>query len=143
MLRVNGSGKLGTRPNPHKARLAISKSNRTISKRIHNVPIPRIFQQNTRGLKSHSALMEIIDFMRCRNGFSLDLQETWRVGKEEFTKNNFNFLGSGLDTQHGRGSCGVGILLSPAATATWKASGPCCLHDDFGPRCYRCADACP
>ena len=72
--------------------------------------------------------------MRCRNVFSLGLQETWRVGKEEFTGNNSTFLGSGPNAQHGRGSCGVGIRLSPVATTAWKASGPGSLHNDFGPR---------
>ena len=108
-LRVNGSGKLGTRSSPRHARTGSSKSNRTIFSRIHTVPIHHIFQQNARGLKSHSALTEIIDSMRCRNGFSLDLQETRRVDEEEFPENNYAFLGSGSDAQHGRGSCGVGI----------------------------------
>ena len=134
MLRVNGSRKFGTRPNPHQARPGNSKLNRTNSRRIHTVPIHHIFQQNARGLKSQSALTEIIDSMRCRKGFSLGLQETLRVGKEEFTENKYTFLGSGHDAQHGRGSCGVGILLSPAATTTWKASGPSSLHNDFVPR---------
>ena len=72
--------------------------------------------------------------MRRRNGFSLGLQETWRIGKEEITEDNYTFLGSGPDTQHGRGSCGVGILLSPSATIAWRAAGPDNLHNDLGSR---------
>ena len=131
-LRVNGSRKLGTRPNPHQARLGNSKSNRTNSTRIHTVPIHHIFRQNARGLKSHSALTKVIDSVI--RGFSLGLQETWRVGKEEFTENNNIFLGSRHGAQHGHGLCGVCIRLSPIATAAWKASGPDSLHNDFGPR---------
>jgi len=133
-LRVNGSGKLGTRPTHSQARPGFSKSNRTNSSRIHNVPTHHIFQQNARGLKSNSLFTELIDSLRCRNGFSLGLQETWRIGKEVFTIDNYTFFGSGPDVQQGRGSCGVGILLSPTATAAWKASGPNSLHNDLGPR---------
>ena len=136
-LRVNGSGKLGTRPFPRQARPGNFnfKSNRTNSSRIHTVPTHHIFQQNVRGLKSDSALTEIIDSMRCRNGFALGLQETWRIGNEIIIEENFTFLGSGPDSQNGRGSCGVGILLSPSATNAWKAaSSSTNLHNDLGPR---------
>jgi len=62
------------------------------------------------------------------------LKETWRIGKEVLTIDNYTFFGSGPDVQHGRGSCGVGILLSPTATVACKASGPNNLHNDLGPR---------
>ena len=133
-LRVNGSGKPGARPTSCQALPGNFKSNRPKSSRIHTVPTQHIFQQNARGLKSNSKLTELIDSMRRRNGFSLGLQETWRIGKEEITEDNYTFLGSGPDTQHGRGSCGVGILLSPSATIAWKAAGPDNLHNDLGSR---------
>jgi hypothetical protein len=62
------------------------------------------------------------------------LQETRRVGKNEFIEDGYTFLGSEPDAQHGRGSCGVGILLSSTATESWKASDLGSLHIDFGPR---------
>ena len=85
-------------------------------------------------MKSDSTVAELIDAFRCRSGFSLALQETWRCGKENFEEDGFTFLGSGPDTQQGRGSCGVGVLLSLAATAAWRAAGPKNLFNDFGPR---------
>ena len=48
-------------PNPHQARPRNSKSNLTISTRIHTVPTQHIFQHNAIVFKSHSALTEIID----------------------------------------------------------------------------------
>ena len=85
-------------------------------------------------MKSDSAVTELVNSLRCRSGFSLGLQETWRCGKENFEEDGFTFLGSGPDTQQGRGSCGVGLLLSPAATTAWRAAGPDNLHNDLGPR---------
>jgi hypothetical protein len=32
--------------------------------------------------------------MLCQNGFALGLQETWRIGNEIITEENFTFLGS-------------------------------------------------
>ena len=135
-LRVNGSGKLGTRPTNRPALPGNSKSFRPKSTRKKNaIPTQTFFQQNVRGLKSHSAVTELIDSMRCRSGFSLGVQETWRSGIDEFTEDGYTFLGVGPDSQTGRGSCGVGILLSPAATVAWRASsGVRNLHNDLGPR---------
>jgi hypothetical protein len=134
-LRVNGSGKLGARPAYWQALPGNFKSNRPKSSRIHIVPTQHCFQQNARGLKSNSKITELIDSMRRRNDFSLGLQKTWRVGKEEITEDNYTFLGYyGPNTQHGRGSCGVGIFLSPSATIAWKAAGPDNLHNDLGSR---------
>jgi len=92
-LRVNKPGKLGTRPIPYQARPLnfISKSNRTNSSRIHTVPTHHISRHNARGLKSEGALTEITDSMRCRSGFTLGLQENWRIGKNEITEDNFIF----------------------------------------------------
>ena len=73
--------------------------------------------------------------MRCRiNSFSLGLQETWRVGKEEITEDDYTFLDFVPNSQHGRGSCGVGILFCPTATIAWKAVGPDTLHNDLESR---------
>jgi len=73
--------------------------------------------------------------MRCRNGFALGLQETWRMGNEIITKGNFTFLGSRPDSQTSRGLCGAGILLSPSSTNAWKAaSSSTNLHNDLVPR---------
>ena len=133
-LRVNGSGKLGTRPTNRPALPGNSKSFRPKSTRKKNV-IPTQTFFNVRGLKSHSVVTELIDSMRCRSGFSLGVQETWRSGIDEFTEAGYTFLGVGPDSQTGRGSCGVGILLSPAATVAWRASSWVRnLHNDLGPR---------
>jgi hypothetical protein len=117
--------------------LAISISNqiaRSVHEYIHTVPTHNIFQQNVRGLKSDSALTEINDFMQCRNGFALGLQETWRIGTEEITEENYTFEGSGPSSESSRGSCDVGILLSPPATIARKSARSANLHNDLGPR---------
>jgi hypothetical protein len=92
-LRVNGPGKLGrARPTHSQARPGISKSNRTNSTRIHTVPTHHIFQQNAGGLNSNSVFTELVDSLRCRNGFSLGLQEACRIGKEASTYNRLLYL---------------------------------------------------
>ena len=134
-LRVKGSRKLGTRPIPCHARLDNFniKPNRAKFSQIHTIPTHHIFRQNVRNLKSYySALIAIIDSMRCRNGFALGLQDTWRIGTEEITKYNYTCLGSRPSSQLGHGSCGVGILLiSPSPTAAWKAARSANLHNDL------------
>ena len=86
-------------------------------------------------MKSDSAVTELVNSLRCRFGFSLGPQETWRCGKENFEEDGFTFLGYGPDTQQGRGSCGVGLLIvSPAATTAWRDAGPDNLYNDLGPR---------
>ena len=97
------------------------------------IPTHVIYSQNARGLKTDSALTEAIDALRRRSGFSAGLQETWRTGLEEIEEDGFVFLGAAPAVQNGRGSKGVGILLSPLAVAAWRAAGAV-VHNDVGPR---------
>ena len=131
--RVNTPGKRGTRPSRGRALpgRTTSKFNCTKKKRKH--PVFDIFSQNCRGLKTDGAVTELIDSLRCRKGFAMALQETWREGKENFSEDGFVFLGSGPRKQVGRGSCGVGILLSPTAVVAWQAANSV-LHNDLGDR---------
>ena len=132
--RVNTPGKRGTRPSRGRALpgRTTSKFNCTKKKRKH--PVFDIFSQNCRGLKTDGAVTaELIDSLRCRKGFAMALQETWREGKENFSEDGFVFLGSGPRKQVGRGSCGVGILLSPTAVVTWQAANSV-LHKNLGDR---------
>ena len=92
-----------------------------------------IYSQNARGLKTNSALTEAIEALRRRSGFSAGLHETWRTGLEEIEEDGFVFLGAAPAVQNGRGSKGVGILLSPLAVAAWRAAGAV-VHNDVGPR---------
>ena len=79
-----------------------------------------IFTQNCRGLKTEAKLTELIEASHHKDAFAVCAQETWRCGKEISSENGWTFLGVGPDEQHGRGSRGVRILLSPAGTAAWK-----------------------
>jgi len=95
------------------------------------IPTQTIYSQNARGLKTNSALTEAIDALRRCAGFSAGLHETWRTGLE-IEEDGFVFLGAAPAVQNGRGSKGVGILLSPLAVAAWRAAGavvhnPLCL----------------
>jgi hypothetical protein len=148
--RVNASRKFEVRLNHHHHIRALpGNSKQLLPKTIHTrahththtrdhshktIPIHTMFQHNVRGLKSDSALTELIDSFRCISGFSLGLQETWRYGKEIFEEDGCTFLGSGPDIQRGRGSCGVGLFLSHAATLAWQVASPDNLYNDFGSR---------
>ena len=131
--RVNTPGKREACPSRGRALpgRTTSKFNRTKTKRKH--PVFHIFSQNCRGLKTDSSVTELIDSFRCRNGFAMGLQETWREGQENFAEDGFVFLGSGPKNQVGRGSCGVGILLSPTAVVAWRAANSV-VHNDLGDR---------
>ena len=52
---------------------------------------------------------------------------------EEIEEDGFVFLGIAPDIQKGRGTKGVGILLSPLAVAAWRAARAV-VHNDVGPR---------
>ena len=79
--------------------------------------IRSVLSQNCRGLKTDGRVTELVDAADCKHAFAACLQETWRPGDEEFTESSWTFLGSAPALQAGRGSAGVGILLSPSATA--------------------------
>jgi hypothetical protein len=85
-------------------------------------------------LKTDFIVTELIDAFRCRSGFSLGLQNTWRCGKENFEEDGFTFLESGHDIQQGRESCGVGLIFSHVATVAWRAATPNNFYNYFGPR---------
>ena len=90
----------------------------------------RIFSQNCRGIKTAARITEFLAVLRRRHAFAACLQETWREGQEAFEEDGWLYLGIAPPHQQGRGSRGVGMVLSPAATAAWKASGSDVWYDD-------------
>ena len=127
------SGKRGPRLQPGCGRAPGVHHGRAQRVQRWKIPTHVIYSQNARGLKTDSALTEAIDALRHRSGFSAGLQETWRTGLEEIEEDGFVFLGAAPAVQNGRGSKGVGILLSPLAVAAWRAAGAV-VHNDVGPR---------
>ena len=58
-----------------------------------------------------------------RHVFAACLQETWRLGAEEFEQDGYIFLGVAPTQQTRRGSQGVAIALSRTAATAWRAAG--------------------
>ena len=85
--------------------------------------------QNCRGLKTSTRKTELISVLRWRRAFAACLQETWREATEELLEDGWLFIGSAPAAQHGRGSHGVGIMLSPHAASTLDEK-----HVDLGSR---------
>ena len=94
-----------------------------------------IVSQNVRGLKSDERMEEICSSMNRRKIFATCMQETWRSGNEALQHGNCCILATGLKAENNsrRGSQGVGVILSPAATDAWKAAGSE-IHNTFGGR---------
>ena len=74
-----------------------------------------IFTQNCRGAKTADRITMLVDGLKCSGGFAAFAQETWRTGDERLVQDGCCFLGLGPDKQTGRGSLGLGILLSATA----------------------------
>ena len=91
--------------------------------------------QNCLGLKTDERLEELFGALSRRRIFAACLQETWRVGEEQRSRNGSLLLTVGLskDQQSRRGSQGVGFLLSRRAVACWEAGGKV-AHLDLGAR---------
>ena len=94
-----------------------------------------IVSQNVRGLKSDERVEEICSSMNQRRIFATCVQETWRSDKEALQHGNCCILATGLKRENNsrRGSQGVGIILSAAATDAWKAAGSE-IHNTYGAR---------
>ena len=92
-----------------------------------------IFTQNCRGAKTADRMTMLIDGLKSEGGFAAFAQETWRAGDERLVQDGCCFLGIGPDKQTGRGSLGLGILLSAAAYDAWQRSGAE-VHVDLGMR---------
>ena len=88
-----------------------------------------IVSQNCRGLKTSTRKSELLGVLRWRHTFAACLQETWRTGIEELLEDDWLFIGSAPSSQHGRGSQGTAIALSPQAAASLDEK-----HVDLGPR---------
>ena len=58
-----------------------------------------------------------------RHAFAACLQETWRLGAEEFEQDGYTFLSVAPLQQNRRGSQGVGVALSRTAATAWRAAG--------------------
>lgn len=82
-----------------------------------------IISQNCRGLKSHTRIAELVDVLRRREAFAACVQETWRAGDEQLLEGDACFIGVGPPAQQGRGSQGVGLVLSRLAVAAWREAG--------------------
>ena len=82
-----------------------------------------IYTQNMLGIKTDTGLDELIGYSQVRNAFAVCGQETWRCGNEEFVRDGYTFVGSAPAQQHGRGSMGVCIVLSPRAEAARQRAG--------------------
>ena len=82
-----------------------------------------VFSQNCLGLKTGERFTEMIDVLTQRKAFAVGVQETWRSGVERFDQQGWRYLGVGPEQQHGRGTMGVGIFLSPAAVRAHDAAG--------------------
>ena len=94
-----------------------------------------IVSQNVRGLKSCERIEEVCSSMHQRKIFATCVQETWRSNSEVLQHGNCCILATGLKPENNsrRGSQGVGIILSPAATDSWKAAGSE-IHNTYGGR---------
>jgi len=100
------------------------------------------YTQNCRSLKTDAILTELIDVAQWRDAFASCLQETWRPQDHEELcdlEGGHTFIGVGqAHNSAGRGSQGVGILLSPSATRAWHLAktryGRSHLVNDLGPR---------
>ena len=79
-----------------------------------------IFSQNCRGLKTDGRIDELVDVLQQRRAFLACVQETWRCGLDDGVYANWTFLGIGPEQQRGRGSQGVGVFLSPLASAALR-----------------------
>lgn len=88
-----------------------------------------LISQNCLGIKTATSLTELIAVLQRRCAFAAFLQETWRVGTEMLHEEGWTFIGSAPASQHGRGSKGVGIALSPLASTALDET-----HTDLGPR---------
>ena len=80
----------------------------------------QFFSLNTRGLGDEK-IEELLRAMRKKNIFAFAIQETWRLGQDEFVKDGFRILTNNRSAGRKRG--GVAIVLSPAAVAAWKLGG--------------------
>ena len=84
------------------------------------MPCLTIFSQNCRGLKTDGRIDELVDVLQQRRAFLACVQETWRCGLDDGVYANWTFLGIGPEQQRGRGSQGVGVFLSPLASAALR-----------------------
>ena len=92
-----------------------------------------IFTQNCRGVKKADGITMLLDGLKCAGGFAAFAREIWRTGDERIMQDGCCFLGRGPSTQKGRGSLGLGIVLSAAAYDAWQRSSSV-VHLDLGLR---------
>lgn len=80
-------------------------------------------QQNCQGLKTDAKLKELAYSFKASRSFACAVQETWRKGKEVFDVGGVSFILSGPEQQTGRGSKGLGFVLSAKAFQLWELAG--------------------
>ena len=88
-------------------------------------PQIKLLSQNLQGDKSGYKMEHLTNVMRDRCIDFLCVQETHLAGTFEKKINEFLFLHHGPTTQPGRGSGGVGIIMSPQAQKAWISAGQC------------------
>ena len=111
-----------------------------MSKEVRRSREPRLrfLTHNVRGLKSDGVRFDgYVEWAPKRDVFVASLQETWMEGEAVMDHMadypGWTLLRHGLkDPVCARGSQGVGILLSPVATAAWTEAGT--QVNAFGPR---------
>ena len=70
----------------------------------------QFFSLNTRGLGDEK-IEELLRAMRKKNIFAFAIQETWRLGQDEFVKDGFRILTSNRSAGRKRGGVAIGRIL--------------------------------
>jgi len=80
----------------------------------------RTVSHNVQSLRQKEAIELVIEYMRSRKVDAYCMQETWKGGTGVYCNKGFTIIYVNED-----GVCrgGVGIVLSPAATRAWDATG--------------------
>ena len=100
---------------------------------IHRNRTLKFLTANVCGFKSDQKMELSIAALRRSNIFAATIQETWRAGTERLSLHEYTLILHGPQTQHQRGSKGVGIILSPDGVTAWNRTS-CTMYDDLGPR---------
>mmetsp|Transcript_21646 Transcript_21646/g.30332 ORF Transcript_21646/g.30332 Transcript_21646/m.30332 type:complete len:135 (+) Transcript_21646:394-798(+) len=97
-------------------------------KRLRDFATIKVLSQNANGLKLIKKLEILSSHLISRSIQIMCLQETWLEKQFQIEIPSINdkscmFFHHGPDSQTGRGSGGVGILLNPEGIEAWKLAG--------------------
>ena len=97
----------------------------------------KVVSQNLLGIKptsSNDRLEELLVNLQKRNDYAFLVQETWRAGSKVLHhKTGMVIVAEGPQTQTGRGSKGVAIVLSAQAVLGWEKAGKA-VYGGYGGR---------